>query len=104
MKDIYLDCNATTSVLPAAVTAASAAMAQGYGNPSSTHATGLQAKAMMDGVRARARRLPLRGCAGGHRRGRPLQGAAAQRQHDTGSQGALNGASNSRHAGPSACR
>ena len=57
MKDIYLDCNATTSVLPAAVTAASAAMAQGYGNPSSTHATGLQAKAMMDGVRARARRL-----------------------------------------------
>ena len=57
MKDIYLDCNATTSVLPAAVAAASAAMAHGYGNPSSTHATGLQAKAMMDGVRARARRL-----------------------------------------------
>ena len=57
MKDIYLDCNATTSVLPAAVTAASAAMAQGYGNPSSTHATGLQAKAMMDGVRKLARRL-----------------------------------------------
>ncbi|MGK5024970.1 aminotransferase class V-fold PLP-dependent enzyme [Janthinobacterium sp. RB2R34] len=57
MKDIYLDCNATTSVLPAAVAAASAAMAHGYGNPSSTHATGLQAKAMMDGVRALARRL-----------------------------------------------
>ncbi|WP_426078556.1 aminotransferase class V-fold PLP-dependent enzyme [Janthinobacterium sp. PSPC3-1] len=57
MKDIYLDCNATTSVLPAAVAAASAAMAHGYGNPSSTHATGLQAKAMMDGARALARRL-----------------------------------------------
>ena len=57
MKDIYLDCNATTSVLPAAVAAASAAMAHGYGNPSSTHGTGLQAKAMMDGVRLLARRL-----------------------------------------------
>ncbi|OBV37195.1 aminotransferase class V-fold PLP-dependent enzyme [Janthinobacterium psychrotolerans] len=57
MKDIYLDCNATTGVLPAAVAAASAAMAHGYGNPSSTHATGLQARAMMDGVRALARRL-----------------------------------------------
>ena len=57
MKDISLDCNATTSVLPAAVAAASAAMAHGYGNPSSTHGTGLQARAMMDGVRLLARRL-----------------------------------------------
>ncbi len=57
MKDIYLDSNATTCVLPAAVTAARQAMEQGFGNPSSTHATGLQAKAMMDGVRQRARRL-----------------------------------------------
>ncbi|OEZ69198.1 cysteine desulfurase NifS [Janthinobacterium sp. HH103] len=54
MKDIYLDSNATTCVLPAAVAAARQAMEQGYGNPSSTHATGLQAKAMMDGVRQRA--------------------------------------------------
>ncbi|MDN2711152.1 aminotransferase class V-fold PLP-dependent enzyme [Janthinobacterium sp. SUN118] len=54
MKEIYLDSNATTCVLPAAVAAATQAMAHGYGNPSSTHATGLQAKAMMDGVRRRA--------------------------------------------------
>ncbi|MDN2700142.1 aminotransferase class V-fold PLP-dependent enzyme [Janthinobacterium sp. SUN073] len=57
MKEIYLDSNATTCVLPAAVAAARQAMEQGYGNPSSTHATGLQAKAMMDGVRQRARGL-----------------------------------------------
>ncbi|MGX9732148.1 aminotransferase class V-fold PLP-dependent enzyme [Janthinobacterium aestuarii] len=57
MKEIYLDSNATTCVLPAAVAAAKQAMEQGYGNPSSTHATGLQAKAMMDGVRRRAARL-----------------------------------------------
>lgn len=57
MKEIYLDSNATTCVLPAAVAAAKRAMEQGYGNPSSTHATGLQAKAMMDGVRQRATRL-----------------------------------------------
>nr|WP_314607894.1 aminotransferase class V-fold PLP-dependent enzyme [uncultured Janthinobacterium sp.] len=57
MKEIYLDSNATTCVLPAAVVAAKQAMEQGYGNPSSTHATGLQAKAMMDGVRQRAARL-----------------------------------------------
>ena len=57
MKEIYLDSNATTCVLPAAVAAARQAMEHGYGNPSSTHATGLQAKAMMDGVRQRASRL-----------------------------------------------
>ena len=57
MKEIYLDSNATTCVLPAAVAAARQAMEQGFGNPSSTHATGLQAKAMMDGVRQRASRL-----------------------------------------------
>src|SRR5471032_1658598 len=55
--EIYLDSNATTSVLPAAVAAAKLAMEQGYGNPSSTHATGLQAKALLDGVRRRASRL-----------------------------------------------
>ena len=57
MKEIYLDSNATTCVLPAAVAAARQAMEHGFGNPSSTHATGLQAKAMMDGVRQRACRL-----------------------------------------------
>ncbi|QGZ40766.1 cysteine sulfinate desulfinase/cysteine desulfurase-like protein [Pseudoduganella flava] len=56
-KDIYLDGNATTPVLPAALLAAMQAMAEHYGNPSSTHATGLQAKAVLDEARARARRL-----------------------------------------------
>jgi cysteine sulfinate desulfinase/cysteine desulfurase-like protein/rhodanese-related sulfurtransferase len=56
-NDIYLDGNATTPVLPAALLAAMQAMAERYGNPSSTHATGLQAKAVLDEARTRARRL-----------------------------------------------
>lgn len=54
MTEIYLDANATSPVLPAAIAAAEAAMRDGFGNPSSSHATGLKAKAMLDGVRARA--------------------------------------------------
>lgn len=57
LDEIYLDGNATSAVLPAAVVAATHAMAQSFGNPSSTHASGFRAKAMMDAVRARARRL-----------------------------------------------
>jgi cysteine desulfurase len=56
-SEIYLDGNATTCVLPAAIDAAVQAMADRFGNPSSTHATGLKAKAMMDAVRQRASRL-----------------------------------------------
>ncbi|WP_374586519.1 aminotransferase class V-fold PLP-dependent enzyme [Pseudoduganella sp.] len=56
-KEIYLDGNATTCVLPAAIDAAVQAMRDCFGNPSSTHATGLKAKAMMDSVRQRAKRL-----------------------------------------------
>lgn len=56
-KEIYLDGNATTCVLPAAIEAAVQAMRDCFGNPSSTHATGLKAKAMMDTVRQRAKRL-----------------------------------------------
>ncbi len=56
-QEIYLDGNATTCVLPAAIDAAVQAMRDCFGNPSSTHATGLKAKAMMDTVRQRARRL-----------------------------------------------
>ena len=56
-QEIYLDGNATTCVLPAAIDAAVQAMRDCFGNPSSTHATGLKAKAMMDGVRQRAARL-----------------------------------------------
>src|SRR4051812_21211345 len=55
--EIYLDANATSTVLPAAMAAADHAMREGFGNPSSTHATGLKAKSMLDGVRARAVRL-----------------------------------------------
>ena len=55
--EIYLDGNATTSVLPAAIAAAVDMMGQRYGNPSSSHATGLQAKAVLDQTRQRAVRL-----------------------------------------------
>ena len=55
--EIYLDANATSPVLPAAIAAAAMAMREGFGNPSSTHATGLRAKAMLDAVRERACRL-----------------------------------------------
>lgn len=55
--EIYLDANATTPVLPQAREAALAAMAEDFGNPSSVHSTGLKARALMDGVRARARRV-----------------------------------------------
>ena len=55
--EIYLDANATTAVLPAAIAAAQQAMVDCYGNPSSTHANGLRAKAMLDAVRARACRV-----------------------------------------------
>ena len=55
--EIYLDGNATSAVLPAAIAAATLVMAEQYGNPSSTHATGLRAKVVLDGARVRARRL-----------------------------------------------
>ena len=55
--EIYLDANATSAVHPAALAAAAQAMRDCYGNPSSSHATGLKAKAMLDGVRALARRV-----------------------------------------------
>jgi len=55
--EIYLDGNATTAVLPAAIGAAIDAMGQRFGNPSSTHATGLKAKFLLDQARACAVRL-----------------------------------------------
>ncbi|MBU3739883.1 MAG: aminotransferase class V-fold PLP-dependent enzyme, partial [Rhodoferax sp.] len=54
---LYLDANATTPVLPAALAAMHQAAAQLYGNPSSTHATGLRARRLLDGVRQTAARL-----------------------------------------------
>ncbi|WP_418122365.1 aminotransferase class V-fold PLP-dependent enzyme [Variovorax sp. 160MFSha2.1] len=55
--EIYLDANATTPVIAQARAAALAAMAGDFGNPSSIHTTGLKARALMDAVRARARRV-----------------------------------------------
>ncbi|XHS79382.1 aminotransferase class V-fold PLP-dependent enzyme [Burkholderiaceae bacterium UC74_6] len=55
--DIYLDCNATTPVLPVAARAALQAMADDFGNPSSVHSTGLKARALIDGVRSTATQL-----------------------------------------------
>lgn len=55
--EIYLDANATSPVLPAAVHAAVEAMQGSFGNPSSSHATGLRAKRILDTARARARRV-----------------------------------------------
>jgi cysteine sulfinate desulfinase/cysteine desulfurase-like protein/rhodanese-related sulfurtransferase len=56
-QEIYLDANATTPVLPAAAAAAQQVMGQAYGNPSSSHSAGLNAKALLDAARERARRL-----------------------------------------------
>ncbi len=55
--ELYLDANATSPVLPAAIEAAVASMQACFGNPSSSHACGLRAKALLDATRARARRV-----------------------------------------------
>ncbi|MDB5936451.1 MAG: cysteine desulfurase [Massilia sp.] len=55
--EIYLDANATSATLPAAIAAAADAMGGRFGNPGSSHCAGLKAKALLDGVRSRARRL-----------------------------------------------
>lgn len=50
----YLDCNATTPTLPVAAHAALQAMQTLYGNPSSSHLVGLQAKAILETTRRTA--------------------------------------------------
>lgn len=55
--EIYLDANATTPVLPQARSAALSVMAETFGNPSSIHGSGLRARALLDQVRAAARRV-----------------------------------------------
>ena len=52
--EIYLDANATTPVLPAAAERAAHTMHALFGNPSSTHIAGLQARDMKESVRRRA--------------------------------------------------
>jgi cysteine sulfinate desulfinase/cysteine desulfurase-like protein/rhodanese-related sulfurtransferase len=55
--ELYLDANATSPVLPAAIEAATTAMQTCFGNPSSSHAAGLRAKTLLDATRASARRV-----------------------------------------------
>ncbi|HTD02868.1 aminotransferase class V-fold PLP-dependent enzyme [Undibacterium sp.] len=57
MLEIYLDNNATTPVLPQASAAANLAMTSHFGNPSSNHINGLQARALLDAARQRAKRV-----------------------------------------------
>lgn len=54
---LYLDSNATTHVLPAAVDAATCAMREQFGNPSSSHSHGIVAKALLDQTRTTAARV-----------------------------------------------
>ncbi len=55
--EIYLDSNATTPVLPLAAAAAMQCMQQQFGNPSSSHATGIKAKATLEHARSLARQV-----------------------------------------------
>ncbi|WP_462151258.1 aminotransferase class V-fold PLP-dependent enzyme [Pseudoalteromonas xiamenensis] len=54
---VYLDANATTPVLPSIVEVVTHAMQVCFGNPSSSHITGVQAKHIMEQARQRAREL-----------------------------------------------
>lgn len=49
--DIYLDANATTRVLPQAAQDAKAAMEELFGNPSSSHITGIRARHLLETTR-----------------------------------------------------
>lgn len=53
--EIYLDCNATTPVHPVAVDAVNQVMQENFGNPSSSHITGLKAKHLLENTRQLAR-------------------------------------------------
>ncbi|TMO60346.1 aminotransferase class V-fold PLP-dependent enzyme [Pseudoalteromonas aurantia] len=57
LKQIYLDANATTPVLPSAAAAAVEMMETMFGNPSSSHTSGLQAKQVMDQARCKAMKV-----------------------------------------------
>ncbi len=54
LPDIYLDANATTRVLPQAARAAQDAMEELFGNPSSSHITGLRARHLLETARGLA--------------------------------------------------
>ncbi|HAD48450.1 MAG TPA: hypothetical protein DCF92_06465, partial [Idiomarina sp.] len=54
-QEIYLDCNATTPVLPEVARSVSHTMEAIFGNPSSSHITGLKARYILDTTRQLAR-------------------------------------------------
>ena len=54
MSRIYLDHNATTPVAPAVIDRMVAALRDEFGNPSSVHHFGQQAKAALDEARSAA--------------------------------------------------
>ena len=56
-SEIYLDSNATTRVLPQAAQAAQEAMGVSFGNPSSTHISGLRARYILESTRKLARKV-----------------------------------------------
>ena len=56
-QEIYLDNNATTPVLACAATAVLHHMQTCFGNPSSSHSTGLKAKVELEATRALARKV-----------------------------------------------
>lgn len=56
-QEIYLDCNATTPVLPEIARSVSHTMEAIFGNPSSSHITGLKARYILDTTRQLAREI-----------------------------------------------
>lgn len=56
-RDVYLDANATTPVIPAAAQAALETMEVLFGNPSSSHTAGLKARSILNKARASALRV-----------------------------------------------
>lgn len=56
-NELYLDCNATTPVLPEIINAVSHTMETVFGNPSSSHITGLRARYILDTTRQLARKV-----------------------------------------------
>ncbi|GHG68214.1 hypothetical protein GCM10010919_17500 [Alishewanella longhuensis] len=57
LSEVYLDNNATTPVLASAAAAVLQTMQQDFGNPSSSHSTGIKAKAALEQTRSLARLL-----------------------------------------------
>lgn len=57
LTEVYLDNNATTPVLASAAAAVLQTMQQDFGNPSSTHSTGIKAKAALEQTRSLARTI-----------------------------------------------